>query len=91
LRQALEGVCIYIYIYIYIGWRIHESVEDTKLSTNKQHSPLYIYIHTYMYILYIGRREACMYIVYYICAYIYIYILYIGWREAKRETHVSSS
>jgi hypothetical protein len=22
-----------------LGWRIHESVEDTKLSTNKQHSP----------------------------------------------------
>jgi len=21
-----------------LGWRIHESVEDTKLSTNKQHS-----------------------------------------------------
>jgi hypothetical protein len=21
-----------------LGWRIHDSVEDTKLSTNKQHS-----------------------------------------------------
>jgi len=21
-----------------LGWRIHESVEDTKLSTNKQHT-----------------------------------------------------
>ena len=24
-----------------LGWRIHESVEDTKLSTNKQHSLSY--------------------------------------------------
>ena len=24
-----------------LGWRIHESVEDTKLSTNKQHSLLH--------------------------------------------------
>jgi hypothetical protein len=23
---------------MYLGWRIHGSVEDTKLSTNKQHS-----------------------------------------------------
>ncbi len=39
---------VYVYVYVYIciyrfvsrglGWRIHESVEDTKLSTNKQHT-----------------------------------------------------
>ncbi len=30
-------VCVY-YLSRGLGWRIHESVEDTKLSTNKQHT-----------------------------------------------------
>jgi hypothetical protein len=31
-------------------WRIHGSVEDTKLSTNEQHS-LYIYIYIHIHLI----------------------------------------
>jgi hypothetical protein len=40
------------------GWRIHESVEDTKLSTNKQHSLyLCVYVCVYAYVVYEYRHE----------------------------------
>jgi len=41
LNASIEGMCVFRSVPIMsrgLGWRIHESVEDTKLSTNKQHS-----------------------------------------------------
>ena len=40
-NSSIEGMCVFRSVPIMsrgLGWRIHESVEDTKLSTNKQHS-----------------------------------------------------
>ena len=39
-----------------LGWRIYESVEDTKLSTNKQHTLSFVQIETSVSVRAHGRQ-----------------------------------